>query len=143
MGHAEKVPIQELSSGIKQWYIPHQPVVNPKKPEKVRTVYDCAAASSNEKSLNDFLMKGPDLMNSLVGVLLRFRREKIAIVADIETMFYQIRINLLDRGALRFLWWSQENLNNEPSIYRMTVHLFGAKSSPSKKVWEVLPSTNF
>ena len=64
MGHAEKVPMQELSSGIKQWYIPHQLVVNPKKTEKVRIVYDCAAASSNGKSLNDFLMKGPDLMNS-------------------------------------------------------------------------------
>ena len=131
MGHAEKVPLQELSSGIKQWYIPHQPVVNPKKPEKVRIVYDCAAASSYGKSLNDFLMKGPDLMNSLVGVLLRFRREKIAIVAEIETMFYQIRVNPTDRDALRFLWWSQGNLNVEPSIYRMTVHLFGAKSSPS------------
>ena len=86
MGHAEKVPMQELSSGIKQWYIPHQPVVNPKKTEKVRIVYDCTAASSNGKTLNGFLMKGPDLMNSLVGVLLRFRREKIAIVADIETI---------------------------------------------------------
>ena len=131
MRHAEKVPMQELFSGIKQWYIPHQPVVNPKKPEKIRIVYDCAAASSNGKTLNDFLVREPDLMNSLVGVLLRFRREKIAIVADIETMFYQIRVNPSDRDALRFLWWSQGNLNDEPSIYRMTVHLFGAKSSPS------------
>ena len=131
MGYAEKVPMQELSSGIKQWYIPHQPVVNPKKPEKVRIVYDCAAASSNGKSLNDFLMKGPDLMHSLVGVLLRFRTEKIAIVTDIETMFYQIRDNSSDRDALRFLRWSQGNLNDEPSIYRMTILLFGAKSSSS------------
>ena len=104
MGHAEKVSMQELSSGIKQWCIPHQPVVNPQKTEKVRIVYDCAAASSNGKSLNDFLMKGPDLMNSFVGFLLRFRREKIATVADIETMFYQIRVNPSDRDALRFLW---------------------------------------
>ena len=70
-------------------------------------------------------------MNSLVGVLLRFRKEKIAIVADIETMFYQIRVDPSHRDALRFLRWSQGNLNDEPSIYRMTVHLFGAKSSPS------------
>ena len=123
--------MQELSSGIKQWYIPHQPVVNTQKTEKVRIVYDCAAASSNEKSPNDFLIRGSDLMNSLVGVLLRIRREKIAIVAHIETMFNQIRVNPSDRDALRFLWWSQGNLNDEPSIYRMTVHLFGAKSYPS------------
>ena len=131
MGHAEIVPTQELSSGIKQWYIPHQSVVNPKRSEKIRIVYDCAAASTNGKSLNDFLMKGPDLMNSLVRVLLRFKREKMAIFADIEAMFYQIQVNPLDRDALRFLCWSQENLNDEPSIYRMTVHLFGAKNSPS------------
>ena len=71
-------------------------LLTPKKPEKIWIVYDYAAALSNGKSLNDFLMKGRDLMNSLVGVLLRFRREKIAIVADIETMFYQIRVNPSD-----------------------------------------------
>ena len=150
MGHVEKVLMQELSYGIKQWYIPHQPVVNPQKPEKVRIVYDCAAASSNGKTLNDFLMKGPDLMNSLVGVLLRFRREKIAIVADIETMFYQIHVNPSDRDALRFLWWSQGNLNVEPSIYRISVRrkkftqLRIFLSTPnSERVREILRSTNF
>lgn len=37
---------------------------------------------------NDVLLSGPDLMNNLYGVLLRFRRESIAIMADIEQMFY-------------------------------------------------------
>ena len=32
---------------------------------------------------------------------------------------------------MRFFWWTDGNLDLEPSIYRMTVHLFGAKSSPS------------
>jgi len=31
-------------------------------------------------------MQGPDFMNSLVGVLLQFRMERVAIVSDIETM---------------------------------------------------------
>ena len=132
MGHAEQIPVTETSPscGLKEWYIPHHPVLNPKKPDKVRIVYDCAA-SADGKSLNDFLMKGPDLMNSLVGVLLRFRREKIPIIADIESMFYQIRVPSSDRGALRFFWWPLGSLNAEPSVYQMTVHLFGAKSSPS------------
>ena len=59
MGYAEKVPTQQLSSGIIQWYIPHQPVVNPpKKTEKVRIVYDCATASSNRKSPNKLSNEG-------------------------------------------------------------------------------------
>ena len=35
------------------------------------------------------------------------------------------------RDALRFYWWTHGDLDLEPSIYRMTVHLSGAKSSPS------------
>ena len=32
---------------------------------------------------------------------------------------------------LRFLWWPDGNLQEDPAEYRMTVHLFGANSSPS------------
>ena len=49
-------------------------MVNPNKPNKVRVVFDCAAGYSNV-SLNDNLMRGPDLMNSLIGVLTRFRKK--------------------------------------------------------------------
>ena len=84
-----------------------------------------------EGPLNDFLMKGPDLMNSLVGVLLRFRSEKIPLVADVESMFYQIRVFPPDKDALRFFWWPHGTLETKPLVFRMTVHLFGAKSSQS------------
>ncbi|KAG7518796.1 hypothetical protein JOB18_044067 [Solea senegalensis] len=40
------------------------------------------------KSLNGELLPGPDLTNSLLGVLLQFRQERIAIMADIEVMYY-------------------------------------------------------
>ena len=38
-------------------------------------------------SLNDVLMQGPDLFNFLVGVLICFREEHVALFADIEAMF--------------------------------------------------------
>ena len=72
-------------------------------------------------------MKGPDLEKSLVGVLLRFRKERIAVTADVEAMFYQLQVAPHDQDALRFFWWQ----DSAPNIYRMAVHLFGAKSSPS------------
>ena len=128
-GYAEIISdISRLSR--KTWYIPHHPVLNPKKPDKVRIVYDCAAVS-HQRSLNDFLMKGPDLTNPLVAALLRFRRWRIPVIADIEAMFYQVRVAPADRDALRFFWWPGGDLKAEPRVYRMTVHLFGAKSSPS------------
>ena len=42
------------------------------KPEKFRIVFD-VAAEYNGNSLNMALLTGPDLLNSLVGVLLQFR----------------------------------------------------------------------
>ena len=42
-GYAEVVPEEERDSSNRTWYIPHHPVLNPNKPDKVRIVYDCTA----------------------------------------------------------------------------------------------------
>ena len=101
---------------------------NPNKPDKLRVVFDCAAVYHGT-SLNDQL--GPDLTNSLVGVFLRFRENPVALMADIEAMFHQVRITPNDYDALRYLWWPNNDLNVKPDEYQMLVHLFGATSSPS------------
>lgn len=56
----------------KIWYIPHHGVYHPKKPNKIRVVFDCSSEFKGE-TLNSHLLQGPDLTNYLVGVL-RFRR---------------------------------------------------------------------
>ena len=38
------------------------------------------------------MLQGPDLTNPLLGILLRFRQEKIAIIADIEAMYYKVQV---------------------------------------------------
>ncbi|KAA3673840.1 uncharacterized protein DEA37_0010855 [Paragonimus westermani] len=81
----------------------------PAKPLKLRIVFDCAANYAG-KSLNDQLLWRPDLTNSLTGVLLRFRQEKIAVVVDIEAMFHQVRVPGKDRDTLRFLWWTNAEM---------------------------------
>ena len=130
-GHAGKAP--PCSPGSVVWYLPHHPVINPKK-QKPRIVFDCAARF-NERSLNDELLQGPDLTNSLVGVLHRFRQKPIAVSGDVEAMFHQVRVTPSDCNALRFLWWSDDDLDKEPEEYQMLVHLFGATSSPSVCCW--------
>ena len=112
------------------WYLPHHPVFHPQKPGKLRVVFDCSAEYHNT-SLNKQLLQGPDLTNSLVGVLTRFRQEPIAFISDIEAMFHQVRVQPSDRDALRFLWWKDGDLNSPPKEYKMNVHLFGSASSPS------------
>ena len=79
-GYAREVQQAYLTeSNDPIWYLPHHPVTNVHKPEKVRVVFDCAA-KYHGLSLNDTLMKGPTFMNNLVGVLIGFRKNRIALV---------------------------------------------------------------
>lgn len=75
------------------------------------------------------LLKGPDLLSSLPGVLLRFREHKIALTGDIREMFHQICIRERDRRFQRFVW--RTSADNEFDVYVMNVMTFGASCSPS------------
>ncbi|KAK2551629.1 hypothetical protein P5673_027396 [Acropora cervicornis] len=128
-GHARKVLTPKDPPPGKLWYLLHHPVFHPQKPNKVRVVFDCAARF-RETSLNDQLLQGPDLTNNLTGVLLRFRQEPVALVADVEQMFHQVRVRPEDCDALRFLWWEDSDFTKGVVDHQMLVHLFGASSSP-------------
>jgi hypothetical protein len=130
-GYAQLVNYEELEAPVgKVWYLPHHGVYHPRKPNKIRVVFDCSARYEGT-SLNDQLLPGPDLTNSLVGVLTRFREESVAITGDVEAMFHQVRVPTNQCNFLRFLWWPNGDLNAVLQEYQMTVHLFGAVSSPS------------
>ncbi|XP_068229736.1 uncharacterized protein [Palaemon carinicauda] len=62
-GYAERVT---AASQGNVWYIHHSGVQHPDKPDKVRVVFDCASKVEGI-SLNDLLLQGPDMMNSLLG----------------------------------------------------------------------------
>ena len=53
-------------------------------------------------SLNDALMQGPHLSSDLVGVLIRFRKELIAVTGDIPAMFHQVKVHPMDVNAVSF-----------------------------------------
>lgn len=127
----ERGDVEEVrEDGIpgERWYIPHHGIYHPKKPDKLRVVFDCSAKCGGT-SINDHLLPGPDMINNLTGVLLRFRQHSIALMCDIEKMFHQFHVPEQDHDYQRFLWWKDGDANTEPQDYRM-VHLFGAVSSP-------------
>ena len=131
-GYVEKVPDDEIDSSPKRtWYLPHHHVIHPKKPNKLRIVYDCANVYQG-KSLNDRVLQGPDLVNKLLHIILRFREHSYALQADMEAMYNQVVIPVHDviRDALRLLWITDGKITH----YRKTRHLFGGiwcASSPA------------
>ncbi|XP_034005864.1 uncharacterized protein LOC117497939 [Trematomus bernacchii] len=123
-------PAPQLQHGQECWYLPTFGIYHPQKPGKIRVVFD---SSSQYKgvSLNDVLLSGPNLNNTLIGVLLRFRREQIAVTADVEQMFYCFKVTQDHRNFLRFVWHRDNDPDNEIVDYWMTVHVFGNSPSPA------------
>ena len=129
-GYARKLTQEEVEAAKmnpKTWFLPHHGVSNPNK-KKLRVVFD-AAASCQGTSLNDNLLTGPDLLQNLVGILIRFREERVAIMGDITEMFHQVKMRVEDQPALTFLWRGGDT-SKTPDHYRMLVTIFGARCSP-------------
>ena len=53
----------------------------------------------------------------------------MAFMADIESMFYQVKVPEQNRKLLRFFWWERGDSSKNSKGYRMTVHIFEATSS--------------
>ncbi|XP_064644692.1 uncharacterized protein LOC135498364 [Lineus longissimus] len=137
-GRAEKVVVEPTygkeDGNCQIWYLPHHPVIrNDKVTTKVRVVFDGSAKGKEGVSLNETLLPGPALQPDLQGVLLRFRRHRVAIIADIEKMFLQIRMNEGDRDSQRFLWRDMET-DREPDVYRLTTVTFELSCSPFSSI---------
>ncbi|XP_073950071.1 uncharacterized protein [Choristoneura fumiferana] len=118
--------LQDTRRTDRTWYLPHFGVDNVNK-KKLRLVFD-AADTTEGLCLNDYLHKGPDLLCSLFGIMLRFRENKVAVTGDIKDMFLRVKIQPQDQNALRFLW--RDNPTGPVKTYVMTSLIFGAKCSP-------------
>ncbi|KRZ81445.1 hypothetical protein T08_8363, partial [Trichinella sp. T8] len=106
-GWAEKVDGTSGPPG-RTWYLPHHAVYQHNQGKtKCRMVLD-GSAEWNGTSLNNCLDPGPKLQPDLVAVLLRFRRSRIALQADIEKMYLQVRLRLEDRYVFRFLFQERD-----------------------------------
>ncbi|XP_076084371.1 uncharacterized protein LOC143055113, partial [Mytilus galloprovincialis] len=126
--HAELAP--PLGEHEECWYLPLFGVYHPKKPDQIRGVFD-SSAKCNGVSLNSVLLTGPDLTNDLFGVLLRFRKEMVAVTADVQHMFHCFVARKDHLNYLRFLWHKDNDLQENLVEYRMRVHVFGNSPSPA------------
>ncbi|GFT56897.1 DUF1758 domain-containing protein [Nephila pilipes] len=87
----------------KEYQEPHPAVVREDKvSSRLRIVFDGAAYEEGQYSLNDYLKTGINLYPNLFELLIKFRENAVAYIADIQQTFLQISIDTEDRRFTRY-----------------------------------------
>ena len=128
-GIARKLNLHELETYQGPvHYIPHHEVMKPdSKTTPFRIVFNSSVSYMGHK-LNDYWAKGPNLVNDLLSVLIRYHQDYIAMTSDIAKMYNTIKLSLLDQNTHSFLW---RNLDQSklPDNYHLSAIPFGDKPS--------------
>ena len=126
----EKEGIIEEVSGEseKEHFLPHRPVFKPDSlTTPVRPVFDASCRVGKAPSLNDCLEKGPNLLEVIPSILLRFREKRIGVISDVRKAFQMISVHNDDRNFQKFLWWESPEVLKQ---YRHCRVVFGVNCSP-------------
>ena len=117
--YIRRVPDKEPTPEC-QWLLPHFPVVRPEKAtSKVRIVFD-GSAPFEGKSLNTEALTGPKLQSDIFDILVKFRKEWVALVGDISQMYHQLVLFPEDQPMHHFLWRNMQ-INKESEVYELRV----------------------
>lgn len=129
LGHAELVPATEMQKPNQEtYYMPmHAVHKESSTTTKLRVVFDASAKTTSGSSLNDQFLVGPTVHSSLIDVLLRFRRHKIAMTTDVSKMYRAILLSKDQRDLHRFVW--REDRAQPLRDYRMLRLTFGVSAS--------------
>lgn len=100
------------------WYVSHLMGPNPHLvTTPVRIVWN-SSQKCKGISLNDLLLKGPDVLNPIRVVLLRFREGMRAALGDIKKMYNSVWLEEREMHLHRFLW--RDSPGEEISEYAIT-----------------------
>ena len=107
----------------KEWLLPHFPVVRAdRSTAKTRIVFD-ASAKFQGKCLNSEALSGPKLQADMCSILVRFRKDLVALVGDVSQMYHQLALTVEDRPLYRFLWRNMDQ-SKEPEVYEFLRYVF-------------------
>lgn len=100
------------------WYVSHLMAPNPHSvTTPVRIVWN-SSQKYKGVSMNDLLRKGPDILNPIRAVLLRFREGMHAALEDIKKMYNSVWLEEREMHLHRFLW--RDSPDEEMSEYAIT-----------------------
>ena len=98
-GHLEPVPEGDHNLPYEKHFVmPHHAVLKSSATTtQCRAVFNASAKTTNERSLNDFLLVGPRQQVDLFEIVIQFRLHRIALSVDIKKMYRQVKLNEKDR----------------------------------------------
>ena len=109
-------------------YILHHEVLKPdSKTTPVRIVFN-SSANYMGPVLNEYWAKGPDLLNNLLGILIRFRENEVAFIGDVRKMYHTVHTKEIDQHTHRFLWRNMDVMKH-PDTYVIQLVSFGDQPS--------------
>lgn len=105
---------------------------------KIRVVFDGSTPTTSGYSLNDILMVGPNLQNSLFSILIRARQYKYILTGDIAKMYRQIAMDPIDCDLQLILW--REDESHPIQTLRLDTVTYGTASASylsTRCLWQV------
>ncbi|GFW38567.1 DUF1758 domain-containing protein [Trichonephila clavipes] len=127
MGHMEQ--LSDESEPIVSYYMPHHGVLHPNsRSTPLRTIFDASCSTSTGESLNSIFANGGVIQDDLFAILLRFRKNKIALTSDIKKMFRMVFIDESQRDLLRIVW--KDSIDDSIKTYRMNRVMYGTICTP-------------
>ncbi|CAG9090548.1 unnamed protein product [Plutella xylostella] len=125
LGHMK--PAQ--SNSRPEYHLPHHCVLREESSTtKLRVVFNGSARGTNGHSLNDLMESGPNLQQDMLSLLIKWRKHRFVITADIEKMFRQTWIHPEDQKLQKIIW---RDTPSEPlQEYQLTTISYGQKSAP-------------
>ncbi len=136
--YAEVIQLWEAESFVREvklgtedvaYLMPHFPILKDSRSTPIRPVMDCKIA------LNKFLLSGPNLLNNIDDVLLRYRSCIYTYSGDVKQMFLRIKLDPQDAPYHCFLW--RRSPGDSPTVFQFRVHVFGNTGSPFVAVFVV------
>ena len=76
---------------------------------KPHIVYDGSAAVDG-RCINDCILSGPNLLNSLTDIFAKFRLGQYALMADITKCFFQVLLPEKQQDYFRILWYKDDDV---------------------------------
>lgn len=119
-GHA-RLLMKPINSTEPHYFIPHYGI----DCGKFRVVFDASAPTSAGTSCNDLQLTGTKLQEDLADIFMRFRKHRMALVADVRQMYRQIPV-LEKYQRLQLILW-RPRPTDKIRTYALTTVTYGMK----------------